>query len=68
MFNVKMVFKGKFQNKFLFKKFFSYDKALDFVYLKQSTYSNYIIGFIFDVENQLKITVNKNGLISCLSA
>ena len=67
MFNVKIIFRGRFQNKFFFKRFLSYQEALDFVYSKQKSYSNYVIGYIFDLSNRLEIKIQKNGLISCLS-
>ena len=66
MFNVKIVFKGK--SMIYFRRFYTYDKALDFVYSKQMNYSNFVTGYIFDIENQLEIRINKQGLISCLSA
>ena len=64
MFNVKILFQG---NKSYFKTFYSYKSALNFVFKKQSTYSSYLIGYIFDRKNQLEIQVARNGFMSCIS-
>lgn len=64
MFKVKVLFQG---NKSYFKTFYSYRRALNFVFKKQSNYSSYLIGYIFDQKNQLEIQIAKNGYMSCLS-